>query len=134
MPSTEVTLAGARLTITKAGIYALLGSPRGAAVKAPGAVWLILNGVTFDSRAGAASQVARAELPVVELAVGSTDAIDNTGDLTINGGTFTITAESAFNIDGTGTLNGREINVNGETVSELTNQFGGGIGGGPGGG
>ena len=31
-----------------------------------------------------------------------TDAIDSNGDLTINGGTFDITAQSAFDYDGKG--------------------------------
>lgn len=64
---------------------------------------------------------------------GDTDAIDSNGDLTINGGTLNITAQSPFDFDGVGAMNGGTITVNGQQVTELTNQFGGGMGG-PGGG
>ena len=61
-------------------------------------------------------------------------AIDSNGDLTINGGTLDITAQSPFDFDGTGTLTGGTITVNGQQVTELTNQMmGGPMGGGPGG-
>ena len=62
---------------------------------------------------------------------GDTDAIDSNGDLTINGGTIDITAQSPFDFDGTGALNGGTITVNGEQVTELTNQMMGGPGGAP---
>lgn len=66
---------------------------------------------------------------------GDTDAIDSNGDLTINGGTIDITAQSPFDYDGTGALNGGTVTVNGEQVSELTNQMmGGDMGGGQAGG
>ncbi|WIY83557.1 carbohydrate-binding domain-containing protein [Propionimicrobium sp. PCR01-08-3] len=66
---------------------------------------------------------------------GDTDAIDSNGDLTINDGTIDITAQSPFDYDGTGALNGGTVTVNGEQVSELTNQMmGGGMGGGMAGG
>ncbi len=65
---------------------------------------------------------------------GDTDAIDSNGDLTVTGGTVDITAQSPFDFDGTGTLDGGEVTVNGEQVTELTNQMmgGGQMGGGPG--
>ena len=62
---------------------------------------------------------------------GDTDAIDSNGDLYINGGTINITAQSAFDYDGTGELNGGEVTVNGSKVTTLTNQMMGG--GAPGG-
>ena len=60
---------------------------------------------------------------------GDTDAIDSNGDLAISGGTLGITAQSAFDFDGAGTLTGGAITVNGEQVTELTNQMMGGPGG-----
>ena len=69
---------------------------------------------------------------------GDTDALDSNGDLFINGGTVDITAQFPFDYDGQGQLNGGTVTVNGEQVSELTNQMmggmggmGGGMGGGP---
>lgn len=62
---------------------------------------------------------------------GDTDAIDSNGDLYINGGTLNITAQSPFDYDGTAKYNGGTLIVNGETVTEITNQFmGGGMMGG----
>lgn len=66
----------------------------------------------------------------INMGQGDTDAIDCNGDLTINGGTIDITAQSAFDYDGTGTLNGGDITVNGSTVNALTQT---GPGGGKGG-
>ena len=65
----------------------------------------------------------------IVMGAGDTDAIDSNGDLTINGGTLDITAQSPFDYDGTGQLNGGTIIVNGEQVTELTNQMMGGPGG-----
>ena len=66
----------------------------------------------------------------IDMGQGDTDAIDSNGDLVINGGTLNITAQSPFDYDGTGQLNGGTIIVNGKTTTELTNQFGGGMMGG----
>ena len=53
----------------------------------------------------------------------------------VNGGTISITAQSPFDYDTTGTYNGGTIIVNGtETVHAITNQMMGGMGGGMGGG
>lgn len=65
----------------------------------------------------------------IEMGQGDTDGIDANGDIIINGGTIRITAQSAFDYDGKGELNGGEVYVNGEQITELTNQFGG-MGGG----
>ena len=65
----------------------------------------------------------------IKMGSGDTDGIDSNGDLTINGGNISIECNSPFDYDGTGTLNGGTVVVNGEEVTELTNQFGGGMGG-----
>lgn len=61
----------------------------------------------------------------INMGQGDTDAIDSNGDLVINGGTISITAQSPFDWDGTGQLNGGTVTVNGQTISQLTSQFGG---------
>ena len=65
---------------------------------------------------------------------GDTDAVDANGAIIVNGGTIDITAQSAFDYDTTGTLNGGTVTVNGEEVDELTGGMPGGMGGGRGGG
>ena len=66
----------------------------------------------------------------IDMGQGDTDAIDSNGNLYINGGTINITAQSPFDYDGEGKLNGGNITVNGSKVTELTNQMmGGGQGG-----
>ena len=61
---------------------------------------------------------------------GDTDAIDSNGDLFINGGTLNINARSPFDYDREGKLSeSADVTVNGEKVTALTNQFGGGFGG-----
>lgn len=67
----------------------------------------------------------------IAMGAGDTDAIDSNGDLTINDGTVDITAQSPFDYDGVGALNGGTVTVNGQQVTELTNQM---MGGGPPGG
>ena len=64
---------------------------------------------------------------------GDTDALDSNGYLYINGGTLNINAQSPFDWDIEGKLNGGTVIVNGENVTELTNQFAGEGEGGPGG-
>ena len=68
----------------------------------------------------------------ITMGQGDTDAIDSNGNLIINGGTVTISAQFPFDYDQTGQLNGGTVIVNGEEVSQLSNQFGGmgGMGGG----
>ena len=65
----------------------------------------------------------------ITMGAGDTDAIDSNGDLSINGGTISINAQSPFDYDGNAELNGGEVTVNGQKVTSLTNQFGGGFGG-----
>ncbi|WP_407383902.1 carbohydrate-binding domain-containing protein [Ruminococcus sp.] len=69
----------------------------------------------------------------VDMGQGDTDALDSNGSLIINGGTVNITANSPFDYDGEGKLNGGTVTVNGTQVTELTNQMMGGGMGGPGG-
>lgn len=64
----------------------------------------------------------------IDMGQGDTDAIDSNGNLYLNGGEITITAQSPFDYDGEGKLNGATVIVNGEKISELTNQT---VGGGP---
>ena len=62
----------------------------------------------------------------VEMGQGDTDALDANGNLYINGGTINITAQSPFDYDNEGKLNGGTVYVNGSEVTELTNQMMGG--------
>lgn len=63
---------------------------------------------------------------------GDTDALDSNGYLYINGGELTINAQSPFDWDIDAKLNGGTVIVNGEQVTEITNQFAGEGQGGPG--
>lgn len=65
----------------------------------------------------------------IKKASGDTDAIDSNGNLYVNGGTLNITANSAFDYDGTAKYTGGTIIVNGQTVNTITNQMMGGAGG-----
>ena len=71
---------------------------------------------------------------VIEMAQGDTDAIDVNGNLVISGGQIDITAQSAFDFDGTVSFTSGTVTVNGTQLSEITNSMmGGGMGGGHGG-
>ena len=67
----------------------------------------------------------------ITMGPGDTDGIDSNGNLIITGGTISVNAQSPFDYDGTLTHTGGTILVNGSETSEITNQFGGGPGGGP---
>ncbi len=71
----------------------------------------------------------------ISMGAGDTDGIDANGNITISGGTISITGSSAFDYDGTASLTGGTVIVNGQQVTSLQNQFGGmgGFGGGAGG-
>ena len=71
----------------------------------------------------------------ITMAQGDTDGVDSNGDIIINGGTISVTGQSTFDYDGTGTINGGTVICNGEQVTTLPNQFmgGGAKGGMPGG-
>ena len=62
----------------------------------------------------------------ISMAAGDTDALDTNGDLIVSGGTIDISAQSAFDFDGTASYTGGTITVNGEQVSEITNSMMGG--------
>ena len=67
------------------------------------------------------------------MAQGDTDALDSNGNLLVSGGTIDITAQFAFDYDGTASFTGGTITVNGEQVTEITNSMMMGGGMGPGG-
>lgn len=73
----------------------------------------------------------------IKMASGDTDAIDSNGDITITGGTVNITAQFAFDFDGTAKMTGGDVTVNGQKVTTITNSMMGGgtpgAGGAPGG-
>ena len=107
--------------------------------------WVVINdgavsisasddGVNAARKSSAVSPAVEISGGTITIAMGQgdTDAIDSNGDLTISGGVIDITANSPFDYDGTGTLSGGTVTVNGAEVTELTNQFGGGMMGAPG--
>ena len=65
----------------------------------------------------------------VNMGAGDTDAIDSNGNLYVNGGTVTITAQSPFDYDGEGKYTGGTMIINGEETTTITNQMMGGPGG-----
>ncbi len=67
----------------------------------------------------------------IDMGQGDTDGVDSNGDIIINGGTISVTGQSTFDYDGTGTINGGTVICNGEQVTTLPNQMmgGGGMGG-----
>ena len=70
----------------------------------------------------------------INMGSGDTDALDSNGDLIVSGGTIDITAQFAFDYDGTASFTGGTITVNGEQISEISNSMmmGGGMGPGQG--
>ena len=54
---------------------------------------------------------------------GDTDAVDANGSIYVNGGTIDITANSAFDYDVSGELNGGTVTVNGSQITEMTNSM-----------
>ena len=67
----------------------------------------------------------------IKMGQGDTDGIDANGNIYINGGTINITANSAFDYDGTAEKKGGTIIVNGTETNTITNQMmGGGMNGG----
>lgn len=65
---------------------------------------------------------------------GDTDGVDANGYIYVNGGTISITGNSAFDYDLGAEFNGGTIYVNGEEITEITtSMMGGGFGGGMGG-
>lgn len=70
----------------------------------------------------------------VTVGQGDTDAFDSNGDLSISGGSITITAPtSAFDFDGTVSFTGGDVTVNGQKQTDIVAMRpGGGFGGGHG--
>lgn len=54
------------------------------------------------------------------MASGDTDAFDSNGDITINAGTINIEVVSAFDSDGVAVLNGGDVTVNGQKITQIT--------------
>ncbi len=65
----------------------------------------------------------------ITMGQGDTDGVDSNGDIVINGGTISITGQSAFDYDGTAEYNGGTIIENGQETNTITNQMFGGPGG-----
>ena len=65
----------------------------------------------------------------IAMGAGDTDGVDSNGDILINGGTVSVTGNSTFDYDGTGTITGGTVIVNGQQVTTLPNQMMGGRGG-----
>ena len=61
----------------------------------------------------------------VDMGQGDTDALDSNGYIYLDGGTININAQSPFDYDAGGRLNGASVTVNGSKVTEIYNQFGG---------
>ncbi|MBQ1878240.1 MAG: hypothetical protein II161_05415, partial [Erysipelotrichaceae bacterium] len=70
----------------------------------------------------------------VTMGQGDTDGIDVNGDLFIEGGTISVSGQSAFDYDGSCSFTGGTVYVNGQQVTSISNQMmGGGKGPGQGG-
>ena len=86
-----------------------------------------INGASKSSVYQPAIEINGGYVTIV-MASGDTDGIDCNGDIIVNGGTVDVTGGSTFDYDGTGELNGGTVIVNGEQVTEIPNQFMGGLG------
>ena len=62
----------------------------------------------------------------IRMGQGDTDALDTNGNLIISGGSLDITAQFAFDFDGTSSFTGGTVTVNGEKISEITSSMMGG--------
>ena len=69
----------------------------------------------------------------INMGQGDTDGVDSNGSIYINGGTVDVTGQSPFDYDKAAEHNGGTIIVNGSETDEISNQFGGAMGGGRGG-
>ncbi len=65
----------------------------------------------------------------ITMGSGDTDALDANGNLIITGGNVNISAQFAFDYDGTATFTGGTVMVNGSQVTSITNSMMGGMGG-----
>ena len=89
------------------------------------------DGINASARSTAYSTTVEINGGDIKIAMGAgdTDAIDSNGNLFITGGTIDITAASPFDFDGTGSLTGGTLTVNGQQVTQLSSQMMGGMGG-----
>ena len=100
------------------------------------ATYVTINGGTIDITASDdginAAAKSSAYTPTIEInggtvtismGQGDTDAIDSNGNIKVTGGNINITAQFAFDFDGTATYIGGTIVVNGETISSITNSM-----------
>ena len=106
LPTTNVTLTDAGLSITAAGTYVLTGTTTGqVTVDTDGDVRIILSDATIASNTGAAIQVNNAELTVLELADGTTNTVSDAAtrsDEEIDGAIY---SSDDLYVTGSGTLN-----------------------------
>lgn len=65
----------------------------------------------------------------IAMGAGDTDGVDSNGDISINGGTISITGQSTFDYDGNAEYNGGTIIENGKETNTISNQMMGGRGG-----
>ena len=84
-----------------------------------------INAARKSSALDAAVEITGGEITIV-MGGGDTDGIDSNGALTIAGGTVDITAGSPFDYDGTGTLSGGTVIINGQETDRLAGQRMGG--------
>lgn len=101
------------------------------------ATYVQVNGGDIDISASddginATSKSASMGTPVIEItggdvtitmATGDTDALDVNGDLIVSGGTIDISAQFAFDFDGSSSFTGGTIRVNGEEVTSIANSM-----------
>ncbi len=67
----------------------------------------------------------------IVMGAGDTDGVDSNGNIVVNGGTISVTGNSAFDYDGVAQYSGGTIVINGSVVNTIPNQMmGGGMGGG----
>lgn len=108
------------------------------------ATYVQINDGSINIRAGDdginAGRKSSACVPTIEfnggtttivMGAGDTDGVDSNGNIIVNGGTISVTGNSAFDYDGTAQYNGGTIVINGSVVNTIPNQMmGGGMGGG----
>ncbi|MBR2521610.1 MAG: carbohydrate-binding domain-containing protein [Coriobacteriales bacterium] len=103
-----------------AGTFAISASDDGINATDKSASFAASNGICIEITGGEIS---------ISMAQGDTDAVDSNGDILSSGGTIDITAQSPFDYVGTGELSGGTVTVNGQQVTQLSNQMMGGMGG-----
>ena len=91
------------------------------------------DGINAGAKSSAYSVLIEINGGEISVTVGSgdTDAIDSNGDITVNGGTVSVTTPgSAFDYDGKATYNGGTIIINGVEVNSIPQSMMGGMMGG----